>query len=365
VDITELLIQTKERDASDLHLVVGSPPTLRINGRLTRLEMPVMGREDIHTMLYDILSDEQKARFEATHDLDFSLELSGVGRFRINAFLQRRGEGIVLRLIPSKIKTLDDLTMPAILKDLAMKDRGLVLVTGPTGSGKSTTLAAMVDHMNGHREEHVITIEDPIEFIHEHKKCNVNQREVGPHTMSFSAALRSALREDPDVILVGEMRDLETISQALTAAETGHLVLSTLHTNNAPQTISRVVDVFPPHQQEQIRVQLADALLGVVAQTLVPSIDGTARVAAMEIMVATPAIRNLIRENKVHQILSAIQTGARDGMQSLDQCLKALVKTQKISNEEALKRAVEKQPFAQEGVGAGVRSDYAGLRPQR
>jgi twitching motility protein PilT len=365
MDITELLVQTKERNASDLHLAVGSPPTLRINGKLTRLEMPVMAREDIHTMLYDILADEQKAKFEATHDLDFSLELSGVGRFRVNAFLHRRGEGIVLRLIPSKVKTLDDLEMPPCLKDFAMKDRGLVLVTGPTGSGKSTTLAAMVDHMNDHREDHILTIEDPIEFIHEHKKCNINQREVGPHTMSFSAALRSALREDPDIILVGEMRDLETISQALTAAETGHLVLSTLHTNNAPQTISRVVDVFPPHQQEQIRVQLADALLGVIAQTLVPTIDGKSRAAAMEIMVATPAIRNLIRENKVHQIPSAIQTGAREGMQSLDQSLKALVKTQKISNEEALKRAVEKQAFAQEGMGAGVRNDYAGLRSQR
>ena len=365
MDITELLVQTKERNASDLHLVVGSPPTLRINGRLTRLEMPVMGREDIHAMLYDILTDEQKARFEATHDLDFSLELSGVGRFRINAFLHRRGEGIVLRLIPSKIKTLDDLEMPPILKDFAMKDRGLVLVTGPTGSGKSTTLAAMVDHMNNHRQDHVITIEDPIEFIHEHRQCNINQREVGPHTLSFSSALRSALREDPDAILVGEMRDLETISQALTAAETGHLVLATLHTNNAPQTISRVVDVFPPHQQEQIRVQLADALLGVVAQTLVPTMDGASRAAAMEIMVATPAIRNLIRENKVHQIPSAIQTGAREGMQSLDQSLKALVKTQKISNEEAVKRATEKQAFVHEGTGAGMKSDYAGLRPQR
>jgi twitching motility protein PilT len=364
MDITDLLVQTKEQGASDLHLTVGSHPTLRLNGKLTRLDLPLLTREDIHTMLYDILTDEQKARFEATHDLDFSLELSGVGRFRVNAFLQRLGEGFVLRLIPSKIKTLDDLAMPPILKDLAMKDRGLVLVTGPTGSGKSTTLAAMVDHMNGHREDHIITIEDPIEFIHEHKKCNINQREVGPHTLSFSAALRSALREDPDVILVGEMRDLETIAQALTAAETGHLVLSTLHTNNAPQTISRVVDVFPPHQQEQIRVQIADALLGVVAQTLIPSIDNKARVAAMEIMVATAAIRNLIRENKVHQIPSAIQTGAREGMQSLDQALKALVKTQKISNDEALKRAVERQAFAQEGV-AGSRPDFAGLRTQR
>ncbi len=363
MDITDLLIQTKEQGASDLHLTVGSPPTLRINGKLTRLELPELGREEMHSMIYDILADEQKARFEATHDLDFSLELSGVGRFRINAFVQRLGEGIVLRLIPSKIKTLQELAMPTILKDLAMKDRGLVLVTGPTGSGKSTTLAAMVDHMNGNREDHIITIEDPIEFIHEHNKCNINQREVGPHTMSFAAALRSALREDPDVILVGEMRDLETIAHALTAAETGHLVLSTLHTNNAPQTISRVVDVFPPHQQEQIRVQLADSLLGVVAQTLIPTTDNQGRVAAMEIMVATPAIRNLIRENKVHQILSAIQTGAREGMQSLDQSLKALVKTQKISNDEALRRAVEKQAFAQDGVAA--RNEFAGLRTQR
>ena len=364
MDITDLLVQTKEQNASDLHLTVGSPPTLRLHGKLTRLDQPQLTREDIHNMLYDLLTDEQKARYEATHDLDFSLELTGVGRFRVNAFLQRLGEGIVLRLIPSKIKSLDDLGMPAILKDLAMKDRGLVLVTGPTGSGKSTTLAAMVDHMNDNREDHIITIEDPIEFIHQHKKCNVNQREVGPHTMSFAAALRSALREDPDIILVGEMRDLETIAQALTAAETGHLVLSTLHTNNAPQTISRVVDVFPPHQQEQIRVQLADALLGVVAQSLVPTIDGKGRAAAMEIMVATPAIRNLIRENKVHQIPSAIQTGAREGMQSLDQALKALVKTQKISNDEALRRAVEKQAFGQD-AGGGGRGEFAGMRTNR
>jgi twitching motility protein PilT len=362
MDITDLLVQTKERGASDLHLTVGSPPTLRINGKLTRLELPALPREEMHRMLFDVLTDEQKAKFEATHDLDFSLELSGVGRFRVNAFLQRLGEGIVMRLIPSKIQTLEDLAMPAILKDLAMKDRGLVLVTGPTGSGKSTTLAAMVDRMNIEREDHIITIEDPIEFIHEHKKCNINQREVGPHTMSFASALRSALREDPDVILVGEMRDLETIALALTAAETGHLVLATLHTNSAAQTISRVVDVFPPHQQEQIRIQLADALLGVVAQTLVPSIQ-RGRVAAMELMVATPAIRNLIRENKVHQILSSIQTGAREGMQSLDQSLKALVKTQKISNDEALKRATEKQAFAQDVAAA--RNEFAGMKTQR
>ncbi|HYM90802.1 MAG TPA: type IV pilus twitching motility protein PilT [bacterium] len=363
MDITDLLVQTRDRGASDLHLTVGSKPTMRINGKLTRLPLSHLRREEIHTMLYDLLADEQKAQFEATHDLDFSLELGGIGRFRVNAFLGRLGEGVVLRLIPSKIQTIDELGFPAILKDLAEEDQGLVLITGPTGAGKSTTLAAMVDHMNNTREDHVITIEDPIEFVHEHRKCNINQREVGPHTMSFSAALRAALREDPDVILVGEMRDLETIGLALTAAETGHLVLSTLHTNNAAQTISRIVDVFPPYQQEQIRIQLADSLLGVIAQTLVPTMDGSTRVAAMEIMVATPAIRNLIRENKVHQIPSAIQTGARDGMQSLDQSLKALVKTQKITNDEALRRAVEKQAFGQEI--SGPRGDFAGLKNQR
>jgi len=304
----------------------------------------------MHAMLYELLSDDQRARFEATHDLDFAIELKKVGRFRANAYVHRLGEGLVLRLIPTIVKSIEALGMPPVLKDLAMKDRGLVLVTGPTGSGKSTTLAAMVAHMNEHRDDHIVTIEDPIEFIHEDKKCSISQREVGPHTESFSAALRSALREDPDVILVGEMRDLETISQALTAAETGHLVLSTLHTNSAPQTISRIVDVFPPHQQEQIRVQLSDAVLGVISQTLVPDLEGASRVAAYEIMVATPAIRNLIRENKVHQMPSVIQTAAREGMQSLDQCLKTLVKTRRISQDEALKRAIEKQAFMVGGV---------------
>jgi twitching motility protein PilT len=262
--------------------------------------------------------------------------------------MQRLGEGMIMRLIPSKIRTLDDLEMPPVLKDMAMKDRGLVLVTGPTGSGKTTTLAAMVEHMNENRHDHVITIEDPIEFVHAPRNCNINQREVGAHTQTFSAALRSALREDPDVILVGEMRDLETIAQAITAAETGHLVLSTLHTNSAAQTISRIVDVFPPHQQEQIRVQLAEALLGVAAQTLIPTLDGRGRVAAVEIMVATAAVRNMIRENKIHQLPSAIQTGARDGMQSLDQHLKTLVKMRRISQDEAVKRAVEREAFVQD-----------------
>ena len=366
MDITDLLILTKERGASDLHLAAGAAPTLRMNGKLVRLDgAEPLTREGLHILLYDILTDEQKARFEAAHDLDFSLELANVGRFRINAFMQRLGEGIVLRLIPSKIKTLDDLGMPPVLKDLAMKDRGLVLVTGPTGSGKSTTLAAMVDHMNQQRADHIITIEDPIEFVHQPKKCNINQREVGPHTQSFGAALRSALREDPDVILVGEMRDLETISQAITAAETGHLVLSTLHTNSAAQTISRVVDVFPPHQQEQIRVQLADALLGVVAQTLIPTLDGKDRVAAVEVMVATPAIRNMVRENKIHQLPSAIQTGARDGMQSLDQHLKTLVKLRRTSQEEALKRAAEREAFLQDRVAPPSPAEFSGYTSRR
>ena len=362
MDIADLLALTKEHEASDLHLKAGAPPSLRVNGKLTRLDVPALSRDQMHALLFDVLTDDQKARFETAHDLDFALELSNIGRFRVNAFVQRLGEAMVLRLIPTKIKTLDDLVMPPVLKQLALRDRGLVLVTGPTGSGKSTTLAALVDHMNQHREDHIITIEDPIEFIHQDKRCNVNQREVGPHTASFATALRSALREDPDIILVGEMRDLETISQALTAAETGHLVLSTLHTNNAPQTVSRIIDVFPTHQQEQIRVQLSDALLGVVAQTLIPTVDGRGRVAGLETMIATPAIRNLIRENKIHQIPSAIQTGAREGMQSLDQCLKTLVKTHRISPEEAVKRAIDKQAFAQEALGG--RGEPVAVRPQ-
>jgi twitching motility protein PilT len=351
MDIAELLVQTKARGASDLHLKAGSPPTLRINGGLVRLDMPPLDPETMHRMLFEILTDSQKARFEDTHDLDFSLEFRDIGRFRGNAFRQRLGEGLVLRLIPSVIRSLDDLGMPEILKQFAIAERGLVLVTGATGSGKSTTLAAMVDHMNDRRADHIVTIEDPIEFVHKEKKCNIDQREVGPDTRSFAAALRSALRQDPDIILVGEMRDLETIAQALTTAETGHLVLSTLHTNNAPQSVSRIIDVFPPHQQEQIRVQLADTLLGVIAQTLVPTLDGAGRVAALEVMATTPAIRNLIRENKIHQIAAAIQTGAREGMQSLDQHLKTLVKTRRISQQEALQRSIEKRAFLAESPG--------------
>ncbi len=354
VDIAELLILTKERGASDLHLAVGVPPMLRIHGKLTRLDYPPLSRGSIHEMLYNVLTDDQKARFEETHDLDFALELADVGRFRVNVFVQRLGDGAVMRLIPTQIKNLDELGMPPILKDLAMRDRGLILVTGPTGSGKSTTLAAMVDLINRERNDHIITIEDPIEFVHQHKGCIVNQREVGPHTRSFATALRSALREDPDVILVGEMRDLETIAMAITAAETGHLVLATLHTNSAAQTINRIVDVFPSHQQDQIRVQLSESLLGVVAQTLIPRADGQGRVAAVEILVATPAVRNLIREGKTFQIPSIIQTGSKDGMLSLDQCLRDLVRRNLITSSDAYVRAVDKDAFrAAAGAAAG------------
>ncbi len=346
MDITELLVLTREREASDLHLTVGTPPSLRIHGKLVRLDYPPLTAASLHEMLYDVLTDEHKARFEDTHDLDMSLELQNVGRFRVNVFVQRLGEAAVFRLIPTALKSLDQLGMPSVLRNLAMKDRGLVLVTGPTGSGKSTTLAAMIDLMNTERTDHIITIEDPIEFIHEHKSCIVNQREVGPHTKSFSAALRSALREDPDIILVGEMRDLETIGMALTAAETGHLVLATLHTNSAAQTINRVIDVFPPHQQEQVRVQLSEALIGILAQTLIPRVDGRGRVAAIEMLVANAAIRNLIREGKTFQIPSMIETGMKEGMTSLDQCLRDLLRRGLISPEDAFIRAVDRDAFA-------------------
>ncbi len=347
MDVTELLVLAKEKNASDLHLTVGSPPKLRVNGELADVPgWPALSREDVHAMVYDILTDAQKARFEEQLDLDFSVELQNLGRFRVNVFHQRLGEGAVFRLIPSRIRSIPELGLPPVLEDLALRDRGLIVVTGPTGAGKSTTLAAMVDLINQRRTAHVITLEDPIEFVHTHKRSIVNQREVGMHARSFAAALRAALREDPDVILVGEMRDLETISLALTAAETGHLVLSTLHTSSAAQTVNRIIDVFPSHQQEQVRVQLAESLVGVVAQLLLPTADGVGRVPAVEVMVATPAVRNLIRENKVHQIPSAIQTGLKDGMQSLDQSLRHLLKTGRITAEVAYRWAVDKHAFS-------------------
>ena len=345
MQIKELLIEAKEKDASDLHLNVGIPPVLRIDGKLTRLDLPELTSEITHEMIYSILSEKQKAGFEKFGEYDLSYELINISRFRVNIFKHRRGEGAAFRLIPEKIKTLSELGLPSMLSDFTEKDRGLVLVTGPTGSGKSTTLAALIDIINKKRYDNIITIEDPIEFIHSHKNCLVSQREIGSHTTSFASALRNALREDPDVILVGEMRDLETISMALTAAETGHLVFSTLHTISASETIERVIDVFPPHQQNQVRMQLAGSLLGVVAQTLLPVLDGKGRVPALEIMVANPAIKNLIREGKAYQISSTIQISKKDGMQSLDQSLKDLLMEGKISQEDALKKAVDKKSF--------------------
>jgi len=347
MQIKELLIEAKEKEASDLHLNVGIPPVLRIDGKLMRLDLPELTPEITHEMLYSILSEKQKNDFESLGELDLSYELVNISRFRVNIFKHRRGEGGAFRLIPEKVKTLSELGLPSILSDFTEKDRGLVLITGPTGSGKSTTLAALIDIINKKRYDNIITIEDPIEFIHSHKNCLVSQREIGSHTPSFASALRNALREDPDVILVGEMRDLDTISMALTAAETGHLVFSTLHTISASETIERIIDVFPPHQQNQVRMQLAGSLLGVVAQTLLPLAEEKGRVPALEIMVANPAIRNLIREGKAYQISSTIQISKKDGMQSLDQSLKDLLMEGKISQEDAMKKAVDKKAFTE------------------
>jgi twitching motility protein PilT len=325
MDIAELLIQTKERGGSDLHLSAGSPPLMRLHGELTVIEDGPLSRDGIHRMIYEILNDDQRRLFEEHRDLDFAIEVGEMARFRVNVFNQRNGEGAVFRVVPTHIRSFQELGLPDVVPTLALRENGLVLVTGPAGSGKSTTLAAMIDHVNTTQKKHIITLEDPIEFVHLSKRCLVTQREIGSHTKSFAAALRAALREDPDVILVGEMRDLETISLALTAAETGHLVFGTLHTKSAPKTIDRIIDAFPPSQQQQVRVQLAGALQGVVSQILLPTKDKKDRVAALEIMVATVAIRNLIREGKTHQMSSSIQTGTQMGMQSLEQALRNLV----------------------------------------
>jgi twitching motility protein PilT len=324
-NMQDLLREAAEKGASDLHLSSGEPPMLRVHGDLVRLDRPALGPDQVTPLVNSIMSDAQRAYFQTEHEVDFACELPGKGRFRVNVFLHSRGPGAVMRSIPTQIPSLDSLDMPPILKELCTRERGLVLVTGPTGSGKSTTLAAMIDVINQTWDAHILTVEDPIEFVHPPKRCLVNQREVGPHTNSFSNALRSALREDPDVILIGEMRDLETISLALTAAETGHLVFGTLHTSSAPKTIDRIVDVFPAGQQGQIRTMLSESLEAVVAQTLVKK-KGGGRVAACEILVGAPAVRNLIRENKLHQVPSMMQTGQRMGMQTLDMALADLVK---------------------------------------
>lgn len=344
--LTDLLIETLDRSCSDLHLTVGAHPTVRQHGHLTPLEdRSRMTPQTLQKVLYAIMSQKQREKFEAELELDFAYSVPGRARFRVNIYRQRDALGAAFRLIPYEIKALEDLGVPPAVSNFAMLPRGFVLVTGPTGSGKSTTLAAIVDLANRQRRDHIMTVEDPIEFLHEHKSCLINQREVGEDTHSFKNALKHVLRQDPDIILVGEMRDLETIEIALTAAETGHLVMATLHTQDAAQTIDRVIDVFPPHQQQQVRTQLAGAIQGVVCQQLVRTADGKGRVVATEILVATPAIRNLIREGKTHQIYSAMQAGAKFGMATMDQHLAELVRKGKITYDVALEKCHHVEDF--------------------
>ena len=344
MDISELLAFSVKNKASDLHLSAGLPPMIRVHGDVRRINLPPLEHKDVHGMIYDIMNDGQRKQFDEVLEVDFSFDLPGLARFRVNAFNQDRGAAAVLRTIPSRVLSLEELQAPRAFAEFSGRPRGLVLVTGPTGSGKSTTLAAMVDHVNNNLYGHVLTIEDPIEFVHEPRKCVINQREVGPHTLSFSNALRSALREDPDVILVGELRDLETIRLALTAAETGHLVFGTLHTSSAAKTIDRVVDVFPAAEKEMVRAMLSESVVAIISQTLLKIKDGSGRVAAHEIMVGTPAIRNLIRENKIAQMYSMIQTGSQFGMQTLDQCMIDLVRRNVVTVGEA--RQYAKTPDA-------------------
>jgi twitching motility protein PilT len=345
MDISDLLAFSVKNKASDLHLSAGLPPMIRVHGDVRKINVPVMDHSQVHDMVYDIMNDGQRKFYEENLEVDFSFEIPNLARFRVNAFNQNRGAGAVFRTIPSKVLTLEQLNCPPIFKEISQNPRGMVLVTGPTGSGKSTTLAAMINFINEEEYGHILTVEDPIEFVHESKRCLINQREVGPHTLSFANALRSALREDPDVILVGEMRDLETIRLALTAAETGHLVFGTLHTSSAAKTVDRIVDVFPAAEKEMVRAMLSESLRAVISQTLCKTKDGSGRVAAHEIMIGTPAIRNLIREAKIAQMYSAIQTGQNIGMQTLDQNLTELVRKNAISMAEARTKAANKDNF--------------------
>src|SRR6187397_908771 len=341
MDITELLAFAVKNKASDLHLSAGLPPLIRVHGDIRRINLPPMEHEDVHAMVYDIMSDSQRKMYEEFLECDFSFAVPNLARFRVNAFNQQRGAAAAFRTIPSKVLSLEELNCPKVFADLTDRPRGLILVTGPTGSGKSTTLAAMVNHVNENEFGHILTIEDPVEFLHESKKCLINQRELGPHTLSFPNALRAALREDPDYILVGEMRDLETIRLAMTAAETGHLVFATLHTSSAAKTVDRIIDVFPAGEKPMVRSMLSESLRAVVSQSLLKRLGG-GRIAAHEIMIATPAIRNLIRENKIAQMYSSIQTGQAQGMQTLDQCLTELIQKGLVSKEEARYKAANK-----------------------
>lgn len=344
MDIAELLAFSVKNSASDLHLSAGLPPMIRVDGDIRRINVPELDHKEVHALVYDIMNDKQRKDYEEFLETDFSFELPGVARFRVNAFNQDRGAAAVFRTIPSKVLTLEELGCPRFFQEITRKPRGLILVTGPTGSGKSTTLAAMIDYINSNDYAHILTVEDPIEFVHQSKKCLINQREVHRDTLGFNEALRSALREDPDVILVGEMRDLETIRLALTAAETGHLVFGTLHTSSAAKTIDRIIDVFPAEEKSMIRSMLSESLQAVISQTLLKKVGG-GRTAAHEIMVGTPAIRNLIREDKVAQMYSAIQTGRKDGMQTLDQNLLELVDRGVVTRQIARTRAVNKSAF--------------------
>ncbi len=344
MDIAELLAFSVKHNASDLHLSAGLPPMIRVDGDIRRINVPVLDHKTVHELVYDIMNDKQRKDYEEFFEIDFSFEIPGLARFRVNAFNQDRGAAAVFRTIPSKVLSLEELNCPAVFKEICDNPRGLVLVTGPTGSGKSTTLAAMMDYKNDTEYGHILTIEDPIEFVHQSKKCLINQREVHRDTLGFAEALRSALREDPDIILVGELRDLETIRLAMTAAETGHLVFGTLHTSSAAKTIDRIVDVFPAGEKSMVRSMLSESLRAVISQTLLKRTGG-GRVACHEIMVGTPAIRNLIREDKVAQMYSAIQTGQAHGMQTLDQAMQEMLRKGLISKQDAVARAVNKDLF--------------------